>query len=166
VGDYSPFLLARRWCMWCGAYRRQKPRNEHMSAGPPPIADIARRDWHCRVRPSAFAVLRLRSVSYLTGALLCTGQLNCSATNSGLWSGLIFFASAIVSREYGALLNGSLWCGRGRTRKRPTRVLTGSVTDGMKMTRPEIDTIGPLSCSTFLFRLAVTPAASSLRRRP
>ena len=31
--------------------KMRKPRNEHMSAGLPPIADIAQRDWHGRKVP-------------------------------------------------------------------------------------------------------------------
>jgi len=33
--------------------KMRKPRNEHMSAGMPSIADIARRGWHGRKMPLA-----------------------------------------------------------------------------------------------------------------
>ena len=43
-----------RGCMsfYTARVKMRKPRNEHMSAGLPPIADIARRGWHGRKVPT------------------------------------------------------------------------------------------------------------------
>jgi hypothetical protein len=41
-----------------------KPRNEHMLAGLPPIADIAHRDWHDRKVPEAAVSTRSSAGPY------------------------------------------------------------------------------------------------------
>jgi hypothetical protein len=41
--------IGRRWQRWV---KMRKSRNEHMSAGLPQIADIARRSWHGRKVPA------------------------------------------------------------------------------------------------------------------
>ena len=62
-----------------GAHKMRRTRIEHMSAGPPQIADIARRGWHGRKVPTAvFAAVRRTDVTEYVVGIAASLRLDAS----------------------------------------------------------------------------------------